>query len=114
MDAPDRDRLGHMALYARKAVAFLGAAGQDELEADEQRAFAIIRALEIVGEAASRVSATLRAQAPDLPWRAAKAMRNQLIHVYPEVDLGVVVRTVREDPPGLIDAIDRLVEGTPP
>jgi uncharacterized protein with HEPN domain len=98
-----------MIAYAQKAVAFLGAGGAPELEADEQKLFAILRAIEIVGEAASKVSKTLKTAEPGLPWAAASQMRNLLIHAYPEIDIQIVVSTVREDFPPMIAALKQLL-----
>lgn len=60
---------------------------------------AVIRRVEIIGEAARRVSETTRAANPTLPWRQMIGMRNQVIHMYDGVDVEVVWATVREDLP---------------
>jgi uncharacterized protein with HEPN domain len=76
--------------------------------ADEMRQKAIIRDLAVLGEAAGRLPAELRARAPDVPWRLMIAMRNQLIHGYFLVDLAIVYQTATQDVPALRDPLERL------
>ena len=110
----DRVRIEDMIAYARKGMGFLGTADAADLEADEQKLFAILRAIEIVGEAAARVSKPMKAAHPHLPWAAAAQMRNLLIHAYPEVDVPIVVSTIREDFPPMIETLERLLKDAPP
>ena len=58
--------------------------------------FAVIRALEIVGEAAKHVPETIRSQYPQIPWRAIAGMRDKLIHAYNTVNLQLVWETVQQ------------------
>ncbi len=64
---------------------------------DRKTSFAVIRALEIVGEAAKRVPKAVRIRYPNVPWRQMAGMRDRLIHGYANVDLEIVWRTVVED-----------------
>ena len=70
---------------------------------------AILKAVEIVGEAASRVSADTQGAHPDLPWPKIIGMRNRLVHAYFEVNLERVWDTVRRDIPALISQLEPLV-----
>ena len=70
---------------------------------------AVIRRLEIIGEAARRLSPEARTSLPELTWNAMIGMRNLLIHEYDDVDLSIVWNTVRIDLPALINAIEPLV-----
>lgn len=56
--------------------------------------FALVRAVEIVGEAASKVSADARAGMPDAPWGLIVGMRNRLVHAYFDIDRGILWSTV--------------------
>ena len=76
----------------------LGRTRQDLFE-DEMLAMAVARGLEIIGEAASKLSPESRIAFPEVPWRQMISMRNILVHAYFEVDLAVVWDTVQEDLP---------------
>ena len=71
---------------------------------------ALVRLLELVGEAAARVAGEERARYEGLPWAEVIGMRNRLIHGYDAIDFDVVWRIVREDLPDLIDALEGVVE----
>jgi uncharacterized protein with HEPN domain len=100
--------LGDIEAAAAKARRFLGTQTLEEFSADEKTAFAVIRALEILGEAAKRIPTDLRAKHPQVPWRAMAEIRDKLIHDYVTVNLEVVWRTVREDLPPLEAAIRQV------
>lgn len=102
----DADRLSHMVTYARHALDFLGEADAASLERDVRTQLAVRHAIEIVGEAASKISEAGRAALPQLPWKSIVGMRNTLIHGYANVDLAQVVVVVRRDLPPLIAAIE--------
>ena len=77
--------------------------------------FAIVRALEIVGEAAARVTPPTRAAHPEIPWSAVVGMRNRPVHGYFDVDLAIVWRTATESLPVLIEALEKiLTDESPP
>lgn len=68
---------------------------------DKMRQKAAIRDFEVLGEAATRVPVDIRKLAEDIPWRRLVAMRNELIHGYFSVDLGIVFATAKSDIPKL-------------
>jgi uncharacterized protein with HEPN domain len=94
---------------ARLAAAYVSAKTREEFLRDTQCQDAVIRRLEIIGEAARRVSAETRAALPALPWSAMINMRNLMIHEYDHVDLAVVWDTVQQHLPTLIRSIAPLV-----
>ena len=68
---------------------------------DEKTAYAVIHALEVMGEAAQKIPTAIRKQYPEIPWQAIAGMRNKLIHEYFGVDLDTVWKTASEDVPQL-------------
>jgi len=79
------------------------ATGQDHqsLSRDAMRLDAIVRRLEIVGEAARKVSEELKRQHPDVPWGEIDGMRHRIVHDYANVDTATVWDTVKADVPAL-------------
>ena len=69
----------------------------------------LIRQIEIIGEAARRLSDDFRSRYPGVPWRDIIAMRNRLIHAYAGVNLDLVWETVQQDIPELVATLS--VEG---
>jgi uncharacterized protein with HEPN domain len=72
----------------------------------------LLKCIEIVGEAASRVSPRTQADLPDLPWADIVGMRNRLIHAYYDVDHDLVWDTVEQDLPGLVGALQTALSDT--
>lgn len=108
----DRDRLRHIRDAARRALEIADETSRQSLEPESTKALALVRLLEIIGEAASQVSEEVRDAYPNVPWRQAADMRNVLIHAYFRVNLDVVWRTVTEDLPPLVDDIETILEKT--
>ncbi len=109
IDDASRLRLEHMLEHARLAVEILGVATSEDLSANPEKRLAIVRAVEVIGEAANRVAPGVRATFASIPWRDIVTMRNRLIHGYSIVDLGRVVLTVNGDIPPLIAELERIL-----
>ncbi len=73
----------------------------DDFSRDKKTIYAVVRGLEIIGEAVKKVPKELRESYPDIPWKRIAGMRDKLIHEYFGVDIEVVWKTVREDIPYL-------------
>jgi len=73
--------------------------------------FALVLAVEVLGEAASRVSMETRADAPGVPWSKITAMRNRLVHAYFDIDLDILWRTAAEEVPALGQILNGMIEG---
>lgn len=89
-----------------------GVTEQEFLE-DARLQDAVIRRIEVIGEAAGRLSAALREGRAGIPWREIRGMRNRMIHVYDDIDMNLVWRTVRSDIPGLLAELEPLVSADP-
>ena len=104
------DYLGDILVYAEKAVGFLAETPTlDDLQKDERTLLAVVRALEVIGEAAKRIPKDFRDRYPGIPWRGMTGMRDKVIHEYFGVDAAVVWRTVREDLPPLRESIAQVL-----
>jgi len=110
MSDPDRIRLEHMLAAAQEAVQFLSERQQESPAAERMTALAVIKCLEIVGEAASKVSVETRTSLPLIPWADIVGMRNRLIHGYFEVDMSLVWDTAGTDLPPLITVLEAILE----
>jgi uncharacterized protein with HEPN domain len=95
--------------HAREAVAFSAGRSREDLDADRQFQLALTRLVEIVGEAAGRVSELSRQRQPGIPWREIVGMRHRLIHGYDRVDLDILWEVVRRDLPDLVAKLDAIL-----
>ena len=86
MRAEDRVRVCHMIDAAEAVGEFIEGRNRRDLDHDRMLLFAVVRAIEVIGEAAAKVSAETRAAAPVIPWGAIVGMRNRLIHGYFDID----------------------------
>ena len=77
----------------------------EQFAGDAKTVFAVVRALEIIGEATKKLPQSVRDRYPKVPWREMAGIRDKLIHDYFGVNLAVVWKTVIEDLPGLRSAI---------
>jgi len=110
MFVDDGTRLRHMRDAAAEAVRFVQGKARADLDADRQLVLALVKCIEIIGEAASGVSTAMRERHSDIPWRAIVAMRNRLIHGYYEVDLDRVWDTATANLSPLLAMLERIVE----
>jgi uncharacterized protein with HEPN domain len=95
--------------YAQRAVTAIEGQSLAALDGDAVLVGALERFVEVIGEAASRLSETTREMAPEIRWHEIIAMRNRLVHGYFAVDLNILWTVVNDDLPELIDALERLI-----
>ncbi len=110
MRREDAIRIRHMIEAAQAALDFVRGRERADLDHDRMLLFALVRAVELVGEAASRISPDARARAPDIPWPAIVAMRNRLVHVYFDIDRDILWKTVKVELPDLVRKLERILE----
>lgn len=106
----DAAYLAPMVQAARDAMEFTAGLTPPEWTRSRLHQHAVLKSLEIVGEAASQVSAETRDQFPMIPWTEIIGMRNRIVHAYFGVDFGVVWRSVQEDLPTMIDHLEPHVQ----
>lgn len=95
---------------ADAAIGFMAGRTRADLDSDLMLAFAVVRAIGIVGEAAHHVSDEARALLPALPWPAIVGMRNRLVHAYFQIDLETVWKTVDQELPPLRAAVRDAID----
>ena len=93
---------------AESAINFVTGRQRADLNSGQMLLFALIRAIEVVGEAASRVTEITRRSAADIPWSSVVSMRKRLIHAYFDVDNDVVWKTATEELPALLSKLRML------
>jgi uncharacterized protein with HEPN domain len=106
MASPDAVRLRHMREATATALDMAAGHQRADLFTNTMLAMALTRCLEILGEAASKVSAETSTRFPAIPFAKIIAMRNRLIHAYFDVDLDIVWTTLTDDLPDLLSAFD--------
>jgi uncharacterized protein with HEPN domain len=105
----DRERLEHMLAAARDAVAISAGRARPELDTDIMLQHALVRCVQIVGEAAARVTDEGRKRVPGLPWPRVVGMRHILVHAYYKVDLDAVWRVVVDHIPPMVPLLERSI-----
>jgi uncharacterized protein with HEPN domain len=101
----------HMLDHAREVVAMTRNRSRRDLDTDRMLQLAVVRLLEIIGEAASRVTAQGRARYPDIPWQTIVDTRNRVIHGYDTVNYDIVWHIVHEEATPLVTALERALPG---
>ena len=117
MRRDDEIRLRHMLDAAQEAVAFARGRTRADLDEDRQLVLALVKDVEIVGEAATQVTEPARQRLPQIPWKRIVGMRNRLVHAYFDINLDIVWKTVQGDLPVLISLLEPVISperGSPP
>ncbi|MCS6773033.1 MAG: DUF86 domain-containing protein [Thermoflexales bacterium] len=109
MRKDDRIRLRHMLDAAVQAQVFVRGRDREALDHDQMLVWALVKAMEIIGEAACQVSAETRIQTPQIPWSKIIGMRHRLVHAYFDINLDILLKTVQEALPPLISDLESIV-----
>ena len=83
---------------------------QQSFASDTRTVDAVVRNLEIIGEAATRIPEEFKAGHPDVPWRRVVGLRNRIVHEYFGVDIGIVWSVVSQDLPHLKSQIQDIAD----
>ena len=98
-----------MRIYADRAIEYLGSRSLEQFMADDMVQSAVVRCIEVIGEAARLVSEDTRGRAPEIPWPLIVGMRHILAHHYGAVNLDKVYEVVKERLPELLKHLPRLI-----
>lgn len=106
----DRLFIYDIANCCHKIQSFVANRSKDDFEKDVMLQDALVRNLEIIGEASKNLSSELRDSAPNINWRDIMRMRDKIVHHYFRIDLDIVWQTVAEDIPQLTPKIEAILE----
>ena len=112
MKEADQVRIRHILDAAEKAMSFADGRTRSDLDEDDQLVFALVKAVEIIGEAASQIMPSTQEELPLMPWADIVGMRNRLVHAYFDINLDTLWRTVQDDLPILLGQLGPLVSET--
>ena len=103
----------HMLDHAREAVEMVRGRSRPDLDTDRQLNLALVRLVQVIGEAAARVPEDFRLHHPQVPWRQTVGMRNRLVHGYDVIDFDILWAVIQQDLPPLIEALEQIVNEEP-
>jgi uncharacterized protein with HEPN domain len=111
MTPEDLIRIRHVLDAVKEALAFSKDKCREDLDNNRMLTLAIVKELEIIGEAASKLTPEFKAMQPHIPWVDIVGMRNRLTHGYFDIDLDRVWDTVLEDLEPLRDGLETIIAG---
>ncbi len=106
----DSVRLLHMREAAREALSFVKNCTRNDFDNNRMLTLSVVKCVEIVGEAASRISKDRQNELQNIPWSQLISMRNRLTHAYFDINLDIVWSTVTEDLPILLAELETIVD----
>jgi uncharacterized protein with HEPN domain len=109
MRKDDAIRLLHMLDAAKESESFVRDKTRDDLDSDRKLVLALVKSVETIGEAASKISEECRKDLSEIPWVDIIGMRNRLIHAYFDINLDILWKTLIEDLPSLIGDLERII-----
>lgn len=110
MKPDDKIRVQHMIDAAEEAKSFVGDTSEQDFIKNRMLILSVIKEIEIIGEAASKISEVTKLEYPDIPWQDIVGMRNRLIHGYFDVNVKLVWNTVKNNLPALIESLKEIIQ----
>jgi uncharacterized protein with HEPN domain len=104
------DYLNDIVEYAANAIKFIEGYSFEKFITDDKTKYAVFRALEVIGEAAKKIPASMRKRYPEIEWKRMAGMRDKLIHEYMGINYKTVWQTVKVILPLLIKDIQNVIE----
>ena len=104
-----RDYLNEIINASRAAVSFLDGVTYEDFTRNQQKTYAVLHALAVVGEATKRIPTEILNQYPEIPWRDVAGMRDNSAHGYFGLDLKIVWDTLRNDLPPIIEVTQQIL-----
>ncbi len=101
--------IAHMLEMSQKAVNLIEGIDRHDYDQDETLRLALTHLVQVIGEAAQRVSLESRGAYPDVPWKEIVGMRNRIVHDYLNVDEDVIWEVIRQDLPPLITVLEKII-----
>ena len=108
MKDDDKIRVQHMIDASEEALAFISGVTEEAFSKNRMLILSVIKDIEIIGEAASRISKETRMEHQNIPWQDIIAMRNRLIHGYFDVDIKLVWNTLKNNLPALLISLKAM------
>lgn len=105
----DREILKIIQKIARDAIEMTQGETRESLDTDHKFSLAVTQLLKMMGDAASDVSATTQAELPQIKWSKMREMRDQIVHVYYDIDLDAVWDTITKDLQPLVDELEKVL-----
>ncbi len=113
MPKDDIVRLRHILDAAKEALSFTIGKSRADLNMNRMLVLSLVKEIEIIGEAAGKISEETRNKYKTMPWQDMIDMRNHLIHIYFEIDLDILWDTVAKDLPSLVKELEKIIPPLP-
>ncbi|NUM53397.1 MAG: DUF86 domain-containing protein [Candidatus Hydrogenedentes bacterium] len=110
MERDDAALVRHMLDTARSIARRTESVARDEFDADDDLRDALALRVQIVGEAASKVSHAYRTEHPEVPWGRIVGMRHRIVHDYLNVDFDILWQVAKKDVPALVPLLEGLAK----
>lgn len=104
----------HMMDYSRNTIDMAQGHSRSDMDSNMMLRLALIKAVETIGEAASRVPDDFRSRYPEIPWRETRDLRNRLVHEYDRIDLDTLWNIIQNHIPPLIGQLEDLISKEAP